>query len=82
MAAPESSAFGTNPRAPLFSISEPKSVASRLETSTTDVVSRSPHSMTDVEAAHVGQLYVEQHDVRAERAEHARAPSNRPPPRR
>jgi hypothetical protein len=64
--APESSAFGMNPRAPLEATSEPKSELSRLETMMTAGPSPFAVSSADFEAVHVGQLYVEQDDVRAE----------------
>ena len=82
MAAPESSAFGTNPRAPLDSISEPKSIASRLDVSTIDVCLEVAALDADVEAGHVGELDVEEDDVGAKAAERCEAGGSVHRPRR
>ena len=63
MRAPESSALGTNPRAPLRATSGPKSDESRLETSTMSGPLPFVRRRGDVEAVDVRQLDVEQHEV-------------------
>ena len=63
MRAPESSAFGTNPRAPERATSGPKSDESRLETSTMCGPVAVGQPRGDVEAVDVGQLDVEQHEI-------------------
>ena len=63
--APESSPLGMKPRAPLSCTSGPKSEPSRLETST--IFAPEPFEVTfdaDLEPVHVGQLDVEEHDLR------------------
>ena len=67
--APESSALGTKPQAPDVVTSGPKSEPSRLEVMITtgcSVVARDLRA--DVEAVRVGQLDVEQHDLRPQPA--------------
>ena len=66
MRAPESSALGTKPRAPERATSGPKSDESRLETSTIAGSGAVGEARGDVEAVDVGQLDVEQHELRAQ----------------
>ena len=64
-AAPESRSLGRKPRAPLRRISSAESDQSRLEVRTTAGAPSSPVSRRrDVEAVLVGELDVEQDDVR------------------
>ena len=61
---PDSSALGTNPRAPERVTSGPKSEPSRLETRITVGALAAPgEPRGDVEAVDVGELDVEQHDL-------------------
>ena len=72
--APDSSALGTKPRAPLAATSGPKSASSRLEVSTTAGPAAVARELRcDLEAVDVGQLHVEQHQVGGERARLAQA---------
>ena len=83
MASPESSAFSMKPRAPESAISEPKSRASRLEVSTiTGGESNAADAGGDLEAVDVGQLHIEEHDVRREPLDHLERAAARLPPRR
>ena len=63
MRAPESSALGTNPRAPERATSGPKSDESRLETSTMSGPLPLVSCAGDLEAVDVGQLDVEEDEV-------------------
>ena len=63
-AAPHSSALGTKPRAPLPTASAPYSAASRVDVMTTTGAPGAAAQLgRDREAARVGQLQVEQHQV-------------------